>query len=824
MASIAIPAENTNLDEAFPERTTRIERFLQIAVAVLAALATTMLGIGAQNPWLPVLAVLASIVSLWWTDIGGKLYLGRTLVNVAMLAALAVVVWQVFTFQGTLQVFSAANLLVYLQVILQFRRKTLKTYRYLVALSLFQVVSAAAFVQGAVFGLFLLLYLGTGIATLLLLQMHETELRFVHEYCRGAGELSEGNGKRPPTRTFGAPPAGDAAEVRLGWPLWRRMLGLGFGTVLLTLAMFFIIPRIGGEPWRGHQTRPASMVGFSPTVRLGELGEIIEDPQPIMRVKLIRTDTKKTFRAVSPLYLRGAVLTQYYRGLWAHHGPGGRRYRRLQSGPTGPDAEKPYTIQQITIEPSERPELFAVWPCFNIREDQRVYYDAMRQRLFRPRDLTNQRFAYELGTTAFRGQDLDVLTPSTELFNIWVHMQLPQDPTRYGLRRLRELAAQWAEESEIPPDDHYRLAIYFTSRFRDSNEFTYTLNPPERDPTLDPIEDFLFVHRQGHCEYFATALALMLRSRGIPARVVVGYKTDEFNRFGQYYQVRQLHAHAWVEIYLGPNKIPAYLLAGGDDARDRFLRGGWLRLDPTPFARDEQIAKRNIFVRMGSALNWLDYLWVHYIADLDQGRQEQTIYRPLAETVTKQVKSAFDREWWARFRDGWIHYASQNRGRLMFMGSAALIVAALLITLWRALRNKYRVLLWLYRKFGFRPKRWADADRIAIEFYRNLERLLARYGMKRPVNQTPRRFIEVVGGQLAAETGESDLTPGIVRIVETYYQVRYGAHPLSIEQAAEIDRALSRLEHVLKSNVGRRFKRLRRTLGRTGQRLVRGGK
>ena len=89
--------------------------------------------------------------------------------------------------------------------------------------------------------------------------------------------------------------------------------------------------------------------------------------------------------------------------------------------------------------------------------------------------------------------------------------------------------------------------------------FGYSLAPVPRDRVLDPIEDFVTLHRVGHCEYFASALTLMLRSVGIPSRMVMGFKGGDWNDLGRFYQVRQLHTHAWVEAYLTREQVEVYL-------------------------------------------------------------------------------------------------------------------------------------------------------------------------------------------------------------------------------------------------------------------------
>ena len=80
-------------------------------------------------------------------------------------------------------------------------------------------------------------------------------------------------------------------------------------------------------------------------------------------------------------------------------------------------------------------------------------------------------------------------------------------------------------------------------------KFRYTLDI-ERVSQLDPLQEFLFVRRAGHCEYFAAAMAVMLRSLGVPARVVNGFQRGEWNPYGQYYIVRYYDAHSWVEAFM----------------------------------------------------------------------------------------------------------------------------------------------------------------------------------------------------------------------------------------------------------------------------------
>ena len=171
------------------------------------------------------------------------------------------------------------------------------------------------------------------------------------------------------------------------------------------------------------------------------------------------------------------------------------------------------------------------------------------------------------------------LIPASREVRLSPYLQMPSD--RAPLPRLTALAARWLRESGPPLDKHYEVARWFEQQLSSSGQFQYTLQGPERDTSIDAIEDFVSNNPRGHCEYFATALALMLRSQGIPSRVVLGYRCDEWHEDQQCYQVRQLHAHAWVEAFLDPDQIPESLRRSEPD---RWMHGGWLRLDPTPAA------------------------------------------------------------------------------------------------------------------------------------------------------------------------------------------------------------------------------------------------
>src|SRR5205814_9510407 len=104
-------------------------------------------------------------------------------------------------------------------------------------------------------------------------------------------------------------------------------------------------------------------------------------------------------------------------------------------------------------------------------------------------------------------------------------------------------------------------AVALWRHFLAPGQYEYSLNLDiSPDETIDPIEDFVANSRSGSCEYFASALAMMLRSQDIPARLVRGYKGGTFNTVGRYYLVQERDAHSWVEAWM-PNEAGSTELA-----------------------------------------------------------------------------------------------------------------------------------------------------------------------------------------------------------------------------------------------------------------------
>ncbi len=705
-----------------------------------------------------------------------------------MLLALAIALQDLLWLRSELQALNFAWLLIFLQIILLFQRKDGRTYWLLVVLSLLQVVIATLFSQGVWFGLLLAVYMLLGFSAMTLLLLYRQWERYgrgVH----GSGFRVQGSG---PAGVQGDNPArapGDGGRVgdqaALGSDLFRRLGFMGLQTLGLTMVLFFALPRFGQFSWRSAVVRPQPLVGFSDRVTLGELGQIIESHEAVMRVQFYRYPGQTPQPVHGDIYLQGALLVNYESGQWRAGEPPKLGSTQLQPDDR-PLPRSGLVRQKITLEGMDRDELFFVAPYIALESNPAIEVDHGQTRLRRTGDDCRKRFVYTLGTTAIVRGEQGPLTPRfpDELSGTAAG---PATKGPHAMPNLRALASRWITESGLPEQDLAGRARYLEQKLARSGQFQYSLAGQDRDPAIDPIEDFVTNHPQGHCEYFATALVLMLRSQKIRARMVCGYKVDHdaWDPLGGYYQVRQLHAHTWVEAYL--REVPPELIHG-DGYWDWKKWGGWLRLDPTPagFANE----RVTWFTPIRRTMDWLDSAWSNYVVELDCQRQRDAIYQPIAKAAENLWREATSpRRWRAMFNSLSVALYLNRLSRevaWLLLGVAGLVVAAVLAAAG-----------WLMARLGRRLlARWSGNHsprlrrRVEVEFYRRFETLLARQGLVRAPGQTQREFAAAAGARLAGLSGDGRLAALPDVVVEAFYRVRFGRTPLDNLQTRTVELAL----------------------------------
>ncbi|MCE9545381.1 MAG: DUF3488 and transglutaminase-like domain-containing protein [Planctomycetia bacterium] len=792
------------------------ELLLQIVMWIMCSLGTMLLGIGQRNMILPLAATIVAIASFYLTVLTDRVRLSRGWATLAASAAMIIFLVDVVRLGRDNQLLAIANLLVYLQMVLMFQNKSVRVYGQLLMLSLLQVVVAAALNLSPIFGLLVVLYMMLGLAALSLLFTYREGRRFQPSprrvdagasplARRGAGQLDAG---------FTAIKGPDSAQVVSVRDLVRHVLGQGAAAVVLAAVIFFVVPRFGRQVLFAQGGGAVATIGFNDTVQLGRLGEVLQDTASVMRVWFVDRQTGQPYIVHGDPLFRGALVDMYNNGAWRLHNQGELNGGMADSLPDGnlwdraqfeepidlPDADRQhkYVLQRITLEEQPENTVFSVYSPFKLDSSCPIEFDPRRQQLIRSR--RRKRLEFTLATNGLSGGlQVDLLPTDRRLRSDYrrILTTLPKvnaqgvDP----LARLRQFAAKVVSAVPGTTTDHVARARALERSLRDSPQFEYSLASQPREQGVDLIEDFVALHRRGHCEYFSSALTLMLRSQGIPARMVLGFKGGEYNSLGAYYQVRKLHAHSWVEAYIDANNLPA-------EDREKFPRGAWMRLDPTPGSTDAS-GQRELTLgeRARDWMDYGDYLWTNYVVGLDAQRQRDAIYSPFStfvamakklitrktwtETLPNLVSSICSADFWNWMLNAWLCWPLVMGGVLL-----AMMLYALSLVLRRLIRQFGR------RGGATRPAR-RRTNREPVAFYESLEKLLSTHGMVRPASQTPHEFAMAVGGQFS-ESPRLAVAAGVPRrIVEMFYRVRFGRHALDKAETSGVEQALGQLAAAL---------------------------
>lgn len=774
-----------------------VERSLKVIAAATACMGTAMLGIGEENYLLAVVAVLVSISGLILCDLTKWFCLNNTGSNIAAIAMLGLAVVQLRNSEFEQRVLIMADLLGYLQFVLQFRVKTPRNYWLLLLVSFLQTCVAAALHTGVTFAIMLTMYLFCGVFFLGYFYVYREQLRFDAE-AEKAKTLIEKRGYG-----FSGKSVAQLPSDALGGEFSRRMSSIVVGTIGLSALFFVAVPRAGQANWTPTGISDRT-VGISSEINLSRSGEIIEDPEEVMQVRFFDSKTNLPYQVDGEIYMRGLSLSRYFEGRWVRVGMRGQRDDPRIEVYQPNLIDRDVVRQTVTIEPLSTSTLFSTAPAFALAPENAttaIKFNPSTGQLSRSEAQRMRRFQYELIVPGISDHSQRTLVPlqrEIEARDLRDALQMPRtadngDP----LRELKAIAASVV--ADLPPDNFYERAKRLEAYLRDSGRFSYTLDGAARPPGVDPLEDFMTNGPTGHCEFFAGALAMMLRSVNIPARVVLGYRSGEYNVVGNFYQFQQLHAHSWVEAYLPAENVPPGRLTAVSSIRNASQYGAWLQLDGTPGASIQQAAANESrwfeLIQMG---DYIRFLWSNYVVGMDSARQKEAVYAPLVETASEAWASITSRSAWAerwenikRFFDFSDHSFERARRFALEIGIGAML-AAVLLSVARKLWRKKKL---AKSKGGITAKGSAPVPE--VEFYRRLENSLRAADCARQGNQTQREFAAAAGDRLSQSATSATIATLPQFIVEAFYRVRFGRQKLDPVQQAEVESALRNLDAAL---------------------------
>ncbi len=378
-------------------------------------------------------------------------------------------------------------------------------------------------------------------------------------------------------------------------PLGQRLGTMGRLVAIglpLALVAFWLFPRLGSPLW-GVPERAIARPGLSDTMSPGAWLDLMTDDAPAMRVQFEGAEPR-----VQQMYWRGPVLLDYDGRTWT-------RARWLEALPR-PQVRHAATHwnYRLEIEPSDRRDLPALDLPTAVPEGALMGHDL---------SLSTLRPLSSLSRWTLQSAAPEVFDPELRPLLRQRALALPEgyDP------RTRALGRQWRADA----GDDDQAVIDRALRWINA-DFAYTLDTPL--PGRHAVDEFLFEQRAGFCEHFSSAFAVLMRSAGIPTRVVTGYTGGIRNPFGGgYWIVRRMDAHAWTEVWL----------------RDR----GWVRVDPTAAVAPERIydtlEQRAVaggaagldmlrLDNLGNLTDWMRRSWNDLVLGFDAQRQ-QALLRPL---------------------------------------------------------------------------------------------------------------------------------------------------------------------------------------------------
>jgi transglutaminase-like putative cysteine protease len=329
------------------------------------------------------------------------------------------------------------------------------------------------------------------------------------------------------------------------WPTAKFAARLLLQSVPIMLVLFLLFPRLPGPLWALPGNTSSGATGLSDTMSPGDITNLGLSDEIALRVRFLTSAPR-----ASELYWRGPVLSQFNGRTWFRRPGMGRQVINTLEVAGEP------TEYRVMLEPNGRNWLFAIdmpqsWTPIG-RRNVIMNSDHQLQAFGLPP--SQNRIDY--GVTSYTTYAAkEALTPTEQAW----YTQLPEGSNP----RTRSLASGWLADDPAPETIIERALDVFRGP-----EFFYTLTPPPLGSHT--ADEFIFETREGFCEHYASAFAIMLRAAGLPTRVVTGYQGGEFNGIGDYYIVRQMDAHAWTEVWLG----------------DR----GWVRVDPVSAVAPERIA------------------------------------------------------------------------------------------------------------------------------------------------------------------------------------------------------------------------------------------
>lgn len=510
------------------------------------------------------------------------------------------------------------------------------------------------------------------------------------------------------------------------------IFGIGAG-------LFFLLPRTARAAFQHLTPSRYHLPGFSSEVTLGQIGEIKLSNEPVLYIKMLSDFQPKDLK------WRGSALQSFDGKRWYNARFKDDQVIKVDGRFAGLVSKRPVNTRRFHYEVrvkeiasdvlffAGKPEFLSIDTPQIIRSSTGSYRAPMRpQSGFR-----YVGYSY-MDTIVF---DRSLIEPMSEEDRI-EYLRLPDRVDS----RLPGLASELVRGARTKEEEARAI------EFRLQRNYSYTLQMPDQEPP-DPIAHFLFERRKGHCEYFASAMAVMLRIRGIPSRVVTGFQDSGEEPVNGWRIIRAADAHSWVEAYLPDH--------------------GWMVFDPTP--ADPSAANPGLLNRISHVWDAMEVFWSDWIISYDLERQIV-----LAARMQRTSRGAGS-HWLDKLASGasWFQEDFLRRLKKQAIPLAVIVITSILAgyfgpRLWREARGRWRMQ---------RIRSSTASAHDATVLYERMLALLRKRGIEKPVWLTPGEFAGII-----SDPGVASL---VVEFTEAYLELRYGGNR---EAAPRMFSLIARLE------------------------------
>lgn len=621
---------------------------------------------------------------------------------------------------------SVVHLVLFVMIVRMFSLRRNRDYYFLAVIAFLMVLSAAVLTVGSMFLLCFAFFQLIAVATFILLEMKNSGATAVVHFKESGG------GVAPPRM---------ALSLSRTAPLLVILILLG-GT-----AIFFVLPRTSAGYLSAYAPTDTFSTGFSDRVELGGIGRIQQSSEVVMHIQ-IDGDTVGDHN----LKWRGIALSEFDGKTWSNP------YR---AAPLAPAPKGLFDLRTTTARGNSLLPSMVHYRVLMEPVGTQVFFLAAK-----PQTLQGdyRLIGRDFGNAVYNWDNSRLVS----LYDAW------SDTTQPGPGLLRAASEEYPQGYRaflgLPPrldprivpvarqitaksENNYDKAMAIQQYL--STQFGYTLQLPSTQPA-DPLAHFLFVRKQGHCEYFASAMVVMLRAIGIPSRVVTGFLTGEFNDVTSQYVIRASDAHAWVEAY-----FPGY---------------GWIPFDPTP---PSGRATRTGWGRVGLYMDAMASFWREWVVDYDVSHQ-RVLGQETARTARQFVIKT--QQWLREHYEDWLGTARRAKTKiagapLKWGVNSTLILGVLILLI-----NIRRLAQWIRtRKLAAHPEKSPRAG--ASLWYERMVRLLGRRGWRKHPTQTPAEF--------AGSIENDALRERVKQFTEHYENARFGESPDDAQQLPEMYQEIS---------------------------------